>query len=453
MPSSGSDPFAIPDAFWQFPETRETLQKRDIGRLLVLVRQHIGATQTQMAVACGATQPKINAIMHGKQRVTDLAVFERYADGLGMPSRVRAFLGLAPLSARDASCPAPGWAGSGQTDAVAAAAGEASADQLRLGSECDPESLDWLRAESLEIARASNRPAADVFSAARTVRREALELAGRTLRPAQLSELYTLCGQATALMASSAFDLNRWDESGILAKCAASYASLAEHSSLKAWTLGLLALRANWRREPDVALGYFRRGMRIAPRGDQRARLRYIAARSHALIGDTASAMEVLQAARRDQDDADRHPDSLATEIGGEFAFGRARAEACAAAAWLDLGRGREAFEAASSALAELASLPTARRSFSQISGARIDMATACLLRQDLNGGAEALAPLLRQQAAVRNVSLTGRLARALATLRQPVWDKNAQARRLADDICEWLADGPGGQRAIGVVC
>jgi transcriptional regulator with XRE-family HTH domain len=452
MPGRGSDPFTIPDPFWQLPEVIDALHKRDIGRLLTLVHQHLGATQTQMGVACGATQPKINAIMHGKQAIEDLAVFERYADGLDMPDAARVQLGLAPRTTTDAARSAadahrrgrrptgrPGLL-SADADAVAAAANEASADRLRLASECDPGSLDWLRAESLEIACAANRPAAEAFSAARMVRREALELVRQTHRPELLSELYVIGGQATALMASSAFDLNRWDESDTLAKCAASYAALAGHTSLRAWTLGLLALLANWRREPDIALSHFRRGMSFAPPGDPRVRLRYIAARSYALLGDSASVAEVLEAARHDQDDADRHPDSLTTETGGEFGFGRARADACAAAAWLDLGQGREALQAAGSALATLTSLPTARRPLSQVNGARIDMATAYLLSHDLDGGAEALEPLLGQPVELRNVSLTGRLARTRTILLSPAWARSTHAGQLADAIGEWLS-------------
>jgi hypothetical protein len=450
MPGRGNEPFTIPDPFWQLPEVIDALLKRHIGRLLLLVHQSTGATQTQMGVACGAAQPKINAIMHGKQVIEELAVFERYADGLGMPDAARILLGLAPRTTTDEASPARGshhrsprstgrLSSSPDTDGVAAAASEASADWLRLASECDPRSLEWLHAESLEIAHAANRPVPEAFSAARTVRREALEVAQNTHRPELLSELYVISGQATALMASSAFDLNRWEESDALAKCAASYAALAGHASLQAWTLGLLASLANWRRETDVALNHFHRGLSIAPPGAPRVRLRYIAARSYALLGDSASVADVLEDARHDQDDADRHPDSLTTEIGGEFAFGRARADACAAAAWLDLGQGREAFEAASSALATLTSLPPPQRPLSQINGARIDLATACLLDRNLDAAAEALEPLLAQPIGLRNVSLTGRLARTRTILLASAWAKNTQAHQLADTIGEWL--------------
>jgi len=449
MPGRATDLPAIPDSFWQRPETIAALRKRAIGKLLLLVQQYTGASQTQIATACSMSQPKISDIMRASHQVETLAVFERFANALEMPDSARVILGLAPkASALVAQQPAlsiqakntrPAAPGLGTADLVASAANEASADGLRLAAEFDPESLTWLWEESLEIARAANRPALDTFMAARRIRRHALELAERTRRPGVLSDLYAICGQATALMASGAFDLNRWDESDALAKSAVCYASLAGHSSLQAWTLGLAALLANWRSEPDLALTHVQHGMQIAPAGEPKARLRYIASRSYALLGDSTSVAEVLTSARSDQDDADRHPDSLSGEIGGEFAFGRARASACAAAAWLDLGSGHEAFEAAQSALDALTNMPGPRRPLSQVNGVRIDLATACLFNDDLDSATQSIQPVLAQPASPRNVSLAGRLARTRTTLLSPAWAKNGQARQLSDDIGQWL--------------
>jgi hypothetical protein len=451
MPGSGTDLVEIPDPFWQQPVTIAALRKRDIGRLLDLVHRYTGASQTRIATACGTTQPKVSDLIRGLQKIEELHVFQRFADGLQMPDHARIALGVSP---RATSGPAQRHMRSRQTkdgppalalparaaaDVVGAAADEASADSLRLAAACDPESLTSLWQQSLEIARAANRPALDLFSAARHVRGQALNLAQRTRRPSVLSDLYVICGQATALMASSAFDLNRWEESDTLAKSAVSYASLVGHSSLQAWTLGLAALLANWRCEPDIALAHFEHGMQVAPPGEPRARLRYIASRSYALLGDSASVAGVLASARNDQDDADQHPDSLSSETGGEFAFGRPRAAACAAAAWLDLGQGREAFEAAQSALEALTSLPGPRRPLSQVNGARIDLATACFLNNDPDSGTAAIKPVLAQPASLRNVSLVGRLARTQATLLSPAWAKNSQARQLTGDIGQWL--------------
>ena len=203
--------------------------------------------------------------------------------------------------------------------------------------------------------------------------------------------------------------------------------------SLQAWTFGLAALLANWRHEPDNALDHFRHGLEVAPAGTPRARLRYIAARSYALLGDSAATASVLDLARHDQDAAGQHSDSLCEGIGGEFAFARARADACAAAAWLDLGSGREAQLAARRALSDLTALPPGRQPLSQVTGARIDLATACLLSHDRDEAAGELADVFAVPAPLRNVSLAGRLARSRQALTAPYWRQDTAARHLRD--------------------
>ena len=108
----------IPASLWQRAEMRQALHRRDIGHVFRLVRQYAGASQTQIAIACGTTQPKVSDIMRDIQKVKELAVFERIADGLDMPDRARADLGLAPrplagAQVRDALVPLQGHPGQG----------------------------------------------------------------------------------------------------------------------------------------------------------------------------------------------------------------------------------------------------------------------------------------------------------------------------------------------------
>ena len=325
-------------------------------------------------------------------------------------------------------------------DEVTTAAREAEAEQSWLLAEPGPQSVEALWDGSLEIARAANRSALEMFNASRWIRCNALKLAKQTRRPGALSDLYVIAGQATALMASTAFDLGRWDESAILARSAISYASLVGNTSLQAWTLGLAALLGNWRSEPDTALRHFRQGMQVAPAGTPRARLRYIAARSYALLGDIPSVACVVDEARRDQADAGQHRDPLCEEIGGEFAFGRGRAEACAAAAWLDLGQGRQAKEAAQRALSDLTALPPGRQPLSQVTGARIDLATACLILRELDDAEATLRFVFEAPSSLGNVSLSGRLERARKHLASPCWSRDPAAHRLSDALGAWPA-------------
>ncbi len=329
---------------------------------------------------------------------------------------------------------------SGNIDEIESAAQESEVEQLGLLTEPGVAAIAALWDEAAEIANSANRAPREIFAAARRIRSQALQLADHTRRPSALADLYSIAGQTTALMASTAFDLNQWNAAATLARSARHYGTLIGNPSLQAWTLGLSALIANWRNEPDIALNHFRHGLQIAPPGVPMVRLRNIAARSFALLGDSLSVADVLADARRDQDEADRVRDPLSDEIAGEFAFGRARAEACAAAAWLDLSRGLEAKEAARRALDQLAALPVSRQPFSQLAGARIDLATACLLEHERDEAEAALGVVLAVPAEMRNASLAGRLMRTRKILTSDYWSDDPTARHLDKAIVEWQA-------------
>ena len=163
---------------------------------------------------------------------------------------------------------------------IESAAYEAEAEQISLLAEPGAQSITSLWDEACEIARSANRSPREIFTASRRIRCQALQTAEHTRRPSSLSDLYAIAGQATALMASTAFDLNEWNAAASLARSAVSYATMVGNPSLQAWTLGLSALLANWRTEPDIALAHFNHGQKIAPPGTPRVRLRFIAARS-----------------------------------------------------------------------------------------------------------------------------------------------------------------------------
>jgi hypothetical protein len=85
----------------------DALRHRDIGRVFQLVSQYTGASQTQIGMACIFSQPTVSDIVRGVQRVEELAVFERIADGLHMPDPARIALGLAPVTQPASSANAP----------------------------------------------------------------------------------------------------------------------------------------------------------------------------------------------------------------------------------------------------------------------------------------------------------------------------------------------------------
>jgi hypothetical protein len=324
---------------------------------------------------------------------------------------------------------------------VRTAADAITIDPLLIDGDFDSDSVEVLQEEMAVLARGGDKAAIDVFNVAKRLRDQARKLAERTRRPSVLADLYVVIGQGTALMASTAFDLGHWNESAALAQASARYANMAGHISLEAWTYGLQMTLANWRNEPDAALMYMKRGMRIAPDGEPRFRLRYIAARSHALMGDAGTVAALLADAEQDRADMERRPDDLSSSTGGEFAFGEARAAACAAAAWLDLKVGDEAVAYASVALDFFESLPAFRRPYSQINGTQIDIAAARLHMNDRDGARDALQSVLDLPVEKRNVSLTGRIAKVRNLLSLPPWNDDPEAHALADDVTAWAAE------------
>ena len=85
MPGRADDLIQIPASLWERPEVIAALRNRDIGRFFALVRQYAGASQTQIGIACVLPQGKVSDIIRGIQQVEKLEVFERIANGLGLP--------------------------------------------------------------------------------------------------------------------------------------------------------------------------------------------------------------------------------------------------------------------------------------------------------------------------------------------------------------------------------
>lgn len=76
-----------PPDLWDRPEMTEALARRDMGAVLTIYRKWTGATQTQIAAACEVPQSHVSEIQNGRRQVTSLEIFERMADGIGIPRR------------------------------------------------------------------------------------------------------------------------------------------------------------------------------------------------------------------------------------------------------------------------------------------------------------------------------------------------------------------------------
>ncbi len=73
----------------------EACQRRDLGGLIRILGTH-GVTQGQMSGMVGIPQGRLSEYKTGKHQAIASSTFEKFADGLGMPPRLRGALGLAP---------------------------------------------------------------------------------------------------------------------------------------------------------------------------------------------------------------------------------------------------------------------------------------------------------------------------------------------------------------------
>jgi transcriptional regulator with XRE-family HTH domain len=81
-----------PAGLWDRPEMAAALAEHDMGTVVRIFRRWTGASQSDISVLVGLPQPHISELERGGRRITALALFERFADGLGIPRRL---LGLA----------------------------------------------------------------------------------------------------------------------------------------------------------------------------------------------------------------------------------------------------------------------------------------------------------------------------------------------------------------------
>src|ERR1700760_3207844 len=89
MRVSAFDPPAIPADFWERPSVTQALADRDMGALFRLLRQYTGLSQIRIGTATELGQGRVSEIVRGQRTVGATHVFERIADGLGMPDGAR----------------------------------------------------------------------------------------------------------------------------------------------------------------------------------------------------------------------------------------------------------------------------------------------------------------------------------------------------------------------------
>jgi transcriptional regulator with XRE-family HTH domain len=239
-------------------------------------------------------------------------------------------------------------------------------------------------------------PPAPMMDRAHTLRGEAFErLHSGHHRPQDRSDLYVAAGRLSGVLSYAALDMGDAQEALEHATAAGRCAEYAGDAELATWVAGTKSLIARFQGDYGRALNYVRDGYQWVGHGQGtgEARLRCGEAQCLANLGDSNAANTNLDAAESARERI-RRPDSLS----GLFGFSRAKQSYYAGSSliWLEGGRDAErAAREASTAIELWRSGPAKERSLDDERLAHIYLATARVQLDDIEGAAEALAPVL----------------------------------------------------------
>ncbi|WP_306357886.1 MULTISPECIES: hypothetical protein [unclassified Nocardia] len=248
------------------------------------------------------------------------------------------------------------------------------------------------------------------------------------------------------MQANACFDLGNLDAAATQARTALLCGNLAEHNGLRAWVLGMQSLIAYWDGKYTDARDLAEKGWQFTPEsGTAQVRLASLEARARARLNDPAGTQDALARAEwaRERVTGRDYP-------GGMMEFPQAKQLYCAAGAHLWLGgdtRYQQAEELAEAALQLYAQAPVEERRLGEMSLTRLDLATARLAQQDLDGAAEQIHEVLRVSEQRPTDSVGKRLMQFRHQLARPYFQTASLATSLSDLIIDSAATSP---RAIG---
>jgi tetratricopeptide (TPR) repeat protein len=301
----------------------------------------------------------------------------------------------------------------------------------------DPTTLEQLQDDVVQLARryAQTSPLL-LYGGAIRVRNLGFQLLGRTKRTDQERDLYLIIGQTCGLLAAASFDLGSRVAATEQARSAWIYGRHIGHNSLCAWARGMQALIEYWSGRPLEAVALVQEGQAYAPPGTALVRLRCVEARAWSHLGDAGQTAQAIGAAWDARDQAGHN--DLHDEIGGEFSFDEARQARCNGSAYVMLGDADSAITATRRAIDLVVTLPPERRWLKVEAEAHTDLSAAYLLKGQLDGAHEALAPVFAVPQELRIEGLLQRLGRVRNLLVGGAFRSSREACQLQEQIEEF---------------
>ncbi|WP_372404555.1 hypothetical protein [Streptomyces luteireticuli] len=262
----------------------------------------------------------------------------------------------------------------------------ASAESTNVG----PTALAQYKADVRRIvATYPSKPIEASLIEARTKCAEVFDILDGRQLPAYRKDLHLIAGQLCAILANASFDLGYYPAAETQARTASLCAELGGDEGLRAWVCGLQALIAYWDGRPLDAIELADSGKKFIPEhGTAHIRLASIKARAYGMMSNATKALEAIH-------DAGELREALSDDTdnpGGMMAFPLAKERFYASTTHLWLGRNgnlRQAETFAEEAVALFEDAPPAQRRLGELSLARMDLAAARLLRNEVEGAVE----------------------------------------------------------------
>lgn len=301
--------------------------------------------------------------------------------------------------------------------------------------------LEQISADIRHLARSFiSAPLTDLFCDIRDLWREVTAAVACNKYPNQLRDLYLAGSRLSALMAHICLDLGDYSSADTHARATWLSADLAGHAQMQAWSRALQSLVAYWDERYDDAVNTAEDGLRHTRDGTVVVRLHGLQARAHARSGNPAAALAALEAA-----DAARGRIRCPDELAGLFTFPEAKQAAYAGTTFLTLDRPdlvRHGITESERALALYQESAPADQSVGDILAARLDLVTAHVAGESLDGAETELTPVLTTPASQRTASIIRRSLAISNELARPQYSGSSQAKRLREEIASFVAEG-----------
>lgn len=237
------------------------------------------------------------------------------------------------------------------------------------------------------------RPITELLGRLVEVQDVAFQVLEDRARPADARQLYLLAGVASGMIAKASHDLAQSHAAMTQSRTALVCAEQSGHLGLQAWIRGLQALIAYWAGRPAEAVRHCQAGTGLSVNTTS-IWLPISEARGWAARGNDAEALAAIQRAEAAADHA--QPDDL-DALGGMGTFGRTRMQYYAADALAWLAAEADAAEVyAERAVAAYSDPSSSEWAFGDQAGSHAALSTARIGRGEIDGAAEALAPVLR---------------------------------------------------------